>query len=790
MRVSRNWLNEYLDIKDISDEELYDIFTSHVCEIETMKKTCDSGCMTVGFVKSCVAHPDSDHLHVCQVEVKPNEVLQIVCGAPNVKEGVKVIVANIGAVLPGNFKIKKSTIRGVESNGMLCSLQELGVEEKYVPEEFKNGIYLLPNDLEVGSNPLDYFGLNDTVIDLEVTSNRSDLLSIEGVAFDLGAALDKKFEVKNLKPAEINKQNPVEVKIETNGCYKYLARYIEGVEIKESPMWLKRRLVASGIRPINNVVDITNLVLMELGQPLHAFDADKLGNKIVVRDAKNGEKFTTLDEIERELTEDDIVITNGKDAVCLGGVMGGLNTEISNDSKNVILEAAYFEPLRVRKTSSRLNLKSESSMRFERKVDYNRVDRALDYAAKLIEDLANGKVYKGVSEEVKCTPEKKYIDISVLKINKVLGTDLSVSYVEGIFNRLGYNYTNNDGVYHIEIPSRRMDLEPSPQDVIEDVARMYGYENIPTTLAATRDKGGLTPRQKKERLIRQILSYSGLNEVITYSLIAEKNLGDYVKDVLPPVKVMMPLTEDRAVMRESLLNGVVDAIAYNKARKIENLALYEIGKVYSEGREEKHLAIALNGLFSSQLWNGEKQASSFYLLKGILDTLFERLGLEVLYEKSNEYNNFHPGRTAKIIYHGQEIGVIGELHPKFAKEHDVDGTIVLEINLESVLVENKKLKYHSINKYPSIERDIAIVVNDGVSAQALENAIKKATNNTLTKIEVFDLYRGEALGLEFKSIAFRLTFEDYNKTLETKDVDNQIDNILKKLAKDFNARLR
>ena len=790
MRVSKNWLKDYLDISKYSDEELYDIFTSHVCEIETMKKMCDATNLTVGLVKTCVAHPDSDHLHVCEVEVRPGEVLQIVCGAPNVKAGVKVIVANIGAVLPGNFKIKKSTIRGVESNGMLCSLQELGIEEKYVPEEFKNGIYLLPSDVEVGSDPLKYLGIDDTVIDLEVTSNRSDLLSIEGVAFDLGAAIAQKVTPKNNTPKEVSAKNPVEVSIETDGCHKYLARYIKNVKISESPMWLKSRLVASGIRPINNVVDITNLVLMEMGQPLHSFDGDKLGNKIVVRNAKAGEKFVTLDEIERTLEENDIVITDGVKPVCLGGVMGGLNTEIDDNSKTVILEAAYFEPLMVRKTSSRLNLKSESSVRFERKIDYNRVERALDYAAYLIQELAGGEVYSGVAKAVRKEYEKKYIDVTAEKINRVLGTSLEVSYIENIFDRLNYTYEKQGDVYHIEIPSRRMDLEPSPQDVIEDVARMYGYENIPTTLAATRDKGGLTVVQKKERMIREILSYSGLNEVISYSLISEDALGYYVKEVLNPIKVMMPLTEDKSVMRQSLLNGVVDAIAYNKARKIENLAFYEVGKVYSEGREERHLAIALNGLFSSHLWNGVKQVASFYLLKGLFDALLAKLGLEVGYQKSTDYANFHPGRTASIIFHGHEVGVIGELHPKFTKAHDVAGTIVLEVNIEEILTDNKKMKYHSVNKFPAIERDIAIVVENAISAQMLEAAIKKASNKTLSSIEVFDLYHGENLGANLKSIAFRLTFEDYTRTLETKEVDEQINHILEKLTKDFGAKLR
>ncbi len=789
MKVSKKWLSEYLDLNGLEDNKLYDIITKHVCEIETMKKLVDATNLTVGKVLEC-EDIEGTHLHKCQVEVEKGHVEQIVCGAPNVKAGVLVIVANPGAILPGNFKIKQSKIRGVESNGMLCSLQELGVEEKYVPEEFKNGIYLFKEDIEIGSNPLEYLGLDDTIIDLEVTSNRSDLLSIEGVAYDLGAALNQQITTVIPDIEEIDKKNPVEVKIETDKCYKYLARYIADVKIEESPMWLKSKLVASGIRPINNVVDITNLVLMEMGQPLHSFDADKLGNKIVIRNAYKDEKLVTLDNEERTLDENDIVITNGNDAVCVAGVMGGLSTEIENDSKNVILEAAYFDPLSIRKTSSKLNLKSESSMRFERKIDYDRVERALDYAAQLISEIAGGKIYSGVSKEIKKELELKTIDITVDKINSVLGTVLTAEYVEELFNRLNYSYVKNNNVYTITIPSRRMDLEQSPQDIIEDVARMYGYDNIPTTLAKTRDKGGLTYRQKRIRTIRQILAYSGLNEIISYSLIKESDLGLYVKDVKEAVKVLMPLTEDRAVMRQSLLNGVIDAIIYNKARKLENLSLFEIGNVYYKDCQRLHLAIALNGLFSSQLWRGVKNKSEFYLLKGLADSLFDKLNFKVQYKASSDIKSFHPGRCAEIIHNGEVIGYLAEMHPKFESEHDCKNTVVLEIDLEAAVTETNKLKYHSINKFPSINRDLAIVVKNDVIASDIEECIKKAARNALTDIKLFDVYMGENVGKDEKSLAFSLTFEDYNKTLEAQEVDELVNKILDKLAKEFNARLR
>ena len=732
MKVSKNWLSDYIDLSSYSDEELFKEINAHVCEIESYKKLVDATNLTIAKVLDCQMHPNSDHLHICQVEIRPNEVSQIVCGAPNVTTGVKVICALPGAVLPGNFKIKPSKIRGVESNGMLCSLQELGIEEKYVPEEFKNGIYLFNDDAPVGDDPLKYLGFDDTIIDLELTSNRSDLLSIEGVAYDMGATLNKKITPHLPLLHTVSTPNPINVKVETDKCYKYNARYVSNVTIKESPQWMKARLISSGIRPINNVVDITNYVLIEMGQPLHAFDADSLGNTIVVRQAHDGEKLKTLDTIERELNSDDIVITNGKDAICVAGVMGGLSTEVESTTKNIVLEGAYFDPLSIRKTSTKLGLKSESSIRYERNIDYDRVERALDYAAELMEKYADATVYEEVKRDVRVTLEPKYVSITTKKINSVLGTELEDSYIDELFNRLAYEYKKNGEVYEIKLPSRRMDLEESPQDIIEDVARMYGYNNIPTTIAKTRDKGYLTYSQKRTRLVRQILAFMGLNEVVSYSLIAKKDLGLWVKEIKEPVEVLMPLTEDRAVMRQSLLNGVVDAIQYNKARKIDNLALFEIGNVYSKDEENLHLAIALSGVYSHQEWKGSKQISDFFLLKGILESLFSKLNFEVSYKPYNEIVSFHPGRCAEIIHNGHRIGIIGEIHPKVQKELGVEGS----------------------------------------------------------NISLFDVYTGENVGKDEKSLAFKLTFEDSTKTLETQEVDNVVKNILDHLAKEYNARLR
>ncbi len=789
MKASKNWLNEYVDLTNVSDEVLFREINAHVCEIESFGKMINANNLTIGHVLECEAIPET-HLHKCQVDLG-NEVAQIVCGAPNVDKGVYAIVALPGAVLPGNFKIKASKIRGVESNGMLCSLQELGLEEKYVPERFKNGIFLFDEfPVKAGDDPLKTLDYDDLVIDLELTSNRSDLLSIEGIAYDLAATFDKKINLRKFDLVESSEKNPISVKIDTDKCYKYNARYLSNIVIKESPLFMKARLIAAGIRPINNVVDITNYVLIEMGQPLHSFDADKLGNNIVVRTAKENEVMVTLDDIERKLEATDVVITDGKEPHCLGGVMGGKVSEVTNDTKNIVLEAAYFDPISIRKTSTRLNLKSESSVRFERKIDYDRVERALDYAAYLMCKYADAKCYSGVASAKKVDIKPAHVKITTEKVNNVLGTSLTDEYVNSIFDRLNYTYVKTGLVYDITLPSRRMDLEASAQDIIEDVARINGYDNIPTTIAKTRDRGALTYSQKRIRLVRQILAYMGLNEVVNYSLISKNDLGLYIPEVKEPVEVLMPLTEERSVMRESVLNGLIENIQYNKARKLENLSFFEISNVHTKDTEDLHLGIAINGLYSSNLWCGEKQAASFYLLKGIFEALCNKLSFTVSYEVCKDIKAFHPGRCAYIIHKNKRIGVIGELHPKFAKDKGVQGTIALEIDMTDLINEENGLKYQSINKYPTVMRDLAIVVKKDVLADNVLNAIKKACRSNITNVELFDVYTGENVASDEKSLAFNITFEDRNKTLEAEEVEGFVQAILKKLEKDFNARLR
>lgn len=791
MKVSFNWLKDYINLDNVTTEELSKLIAAHVVEIEEEYPLTTATNLEVGYVKEC-EEVLGTHLHKCQIELSDG-VSQIVCGAPNMSQGKKVIVARVGAQLPGDFKIKSSKIRGIESNGMCCSLQELGFEDKYVPDEFKDGIYLLPDDAVVGSNPLDYLHLNDYVYDLELTSNRSDLLSIEGVAFDVAATLRQKVNVKNNKPNFKDIKNPISVKVETPDCPKYTLGYAKGVKIKESPEWMRARLIASGIRPINNVVDITNYVLMEMGQPLHSFDADKLGTNVVVRNAVDGETLKTLDDQDRVLTSDDIVITNGETPLCVAGVMGGASTEVTDNTMNVALEAAYFSPLKIRKTSQRLQLKSESSTRFERKIDYDRVERALDYALYLLETLCGAEVSKEIANNNPKKYEPKHVLITLDKVNKVLGTSLDKTELEDIFNALAYNYSIVNNTYDIEIPSRRMDLEDWDQHIIEDVARIYGYNNIPTVNPKTNDKGVLTKKQRFERNVRYLLSGMGLNETVTYSLINERDLNNFTTYKADEIKLLMPMTEDRAVMRQSLLNGICEAIKYNKARKFNDLQFFELGKRYDTTSEINLISGALTGLYSSSLWQMEKTPVDFFLVKGILDNLFARLGLDnVTYKKETELNkNFHPGRCASINSDNKCIGFITELHPRFLKDHDYPRMVVFELN-EDVILEllNKPFKYQAITKFPSIERDLAIVCKKDIEAEQILALIRQTARKTLADLSVFDVYVGENVKDDEKSIAVKLTFNDSTKTLEASDVDKTINSILKRLEMEFGATLR
>ncbi len=787
MKVSLNWLKELVDV-NVSIKELADKFNIHSAEVEDYYALCNATNLVVGYVIEKTPHPNADKLSVCKVDIG-GEISQIVCGAPNVDQGQKVIVSLPGAVLPGNFKIKKSVIRDVESNGMICSLEELGIDRKYHNED---GIHVLPSDVTVGSNAIEEMYLNDEVMELDLTPNRADLLSMMGLAYDTAAILNTKVHLNTPHVVEIEEENKVEIKLDTPNCMAYYVRVIKDIEIKESPLYMQSRLIAAGIRPINNVVDITNYVMLETGQPLHAFDYDLVDSKIItVRMAEDNENFKTLDGKERTLTKDDILITNNQKGIALGGVMGGFDTEIVDSSKTILLESAVFDPYHIRKTSARLDLRSEASNRFERKVDPARTVLALNMAADLFSKYASGKVLKGISVIDNTNKKEIKIPLSLEKINNYLGTDYSLEQVKETLTRLSFTYTLAGTLFTISAPTRKQDIK-TYQDIIEEIGRIIGYDKLPLTLPKVVSQGKLSDYQEFRRKLKRTMTALGLNEVISYSLLNEEKVYDFVLGEAKTVKVAMPMSKDRAVMALTPINGLLDAVKYNTARKNKDLFFFELGKRYEVDNEKLLLCGALTGELSNLAWQGKKETIDFFTVKGILDSLFEKLGLSHLeFEAMDDYQNLHPGQSAYIKDRTGIVGFIGKLHPKYESNNDLKDTFIFELDvLKMYQVKRPLKKVKEINKFPSIYRDIAVVVDKSVTAKALIEAINKAGKRMLVDVNIFDLYVGENIGKDKKSLAVRMEFRDTNKTLETAEVDTRTKEILGVIKKRLNAELR
>lgn len=796
MNVKLNWLKELVDLEGLSLEEIVNTLSLYSTEVEGVSKVVSGTNLVIGKVLECIDHPDSDHLHICQVDVGES-VLQIVCGAPNVRSGLYVIVALIDAVLPGDFKIKKSKIRGVESFGMLCSLKEIGLESKYVPEEYQNGIYYFKDEVSVGCNALECLSLNDEVIELGLTPNRGDLLSMIGVAYEVSAVFNRPLKPLIYELVKGELEDSVEVANETSDCKIYYARVFKDLEIKESPLWLKSRLISFGVRPINNVVDITNYILALFGQPLHAFDYDQLGNKIVIRKAFDSEKIVTLDNIERSLTSKDIVITDGVRPVAIAGVMGGLDTEITTDTKTMVLETAVFAQTPVRLTSSRLGLRSESSNRYEKGVDTNRSIEALNYASYLFKELANAKVSKNISF---CGgKEKEYKEICITKefIVSRLGIDISIEEIVDIFKRLNFSVKVDNEELKVSVPSRRMDIT-IPSDLVEEVARIYGYEKMPLTLPKDDRSGILTNYQKRRKELKHTLINLGLNEIITYSLVSEEENNEFTilhNSDSKAIKLMHPISTDHSQMRKGLIPSAISYAKYCANRKIKDISSFEVGKTYYEKNgefcEEETLSIIMSNNFSSLLWRGEVEKCDFYLIKGIIEALSKNLDIELEYRPlEKESQEMHPLRTATIYYKDVLVGYVGSIHPKFAQNNDLKDVYVAEIKLDEIL--NKELEtkvYKPISKVPSVERDIALVMKKDINASDIVKTIISVDKKFLSDVKIFDLYVGDKVKEDEKSLAIKLTFTSYD-TLTDEVINSKVNKILKELEKKYQTTLR
>ncbi|MGM9927887.1 MAG: phenylalanine--tRNA ligase subunit beta [Bacillus sp. (in: firmicutes)] len=803
MFVSYKWLQQYVDLDGMSAQELADKITKSGIEVEGVEQKSEGiKGVVVGHVLEKVKHPEADKLNVCQVDIGAEEPVQIVCGAPNVDAGQKVAVATVGAVLPGNFKIKKAKLRGQASHGMICSLQELGIESKLIAKEYSSGIFVFPNDVEVGTDALQQLNLDDEVLELGLTPNRSDCLSMLGVAYEVGAILGKevKYPEIAIEAGSEKAADYISIEVEANEANPlYTAKVIKDVKVGPSPLWLQTTLMAAGIRPHNNVVDITNYVLLEYGQPLHAFDYDKLGSKkIVVRTAHEGEKMVTLDDAERTLQNHHLVITNGTEPVALAGVMGGANSEVSDETTTVLLESAYFAASSVRKTSRELGLRSEASARYEKGVDPNRVRAASDRAAALMVELAGGTVLEGTAEVDTLTIEPAVVSITIEKINTLLGTDLSMAEVEAIFAKLKFTASVEGNEITVTVPTRRGDIT-IPEDLVEEVARLYGYDNIPKTLPkASGTVGQLSPYQSKRRAVRRYLEGAGLYQAVTYALTSPAKATAFAIEAKDTVKLSMPMSEERSVLRQSIVPQLLEVLKYNVARQNDSVALYETGTVFlhTEGNvlpeEREHVAGALTGLWHSQLWQGEKKALDFFVAKGILEGLFEKLGVtEQITFAAAQVEGMHPGRTASVSLNGEYIGYVGQVHPAVEQQHDIKETYVFELSLQALLnAEVAPVAYESIPRFPSISRDIALVVDSAAVAGDIQAIIKEAGGKLLKEVSIFDLYEGEHMEAGKKSLAFSLKYFDPAKTLTDEEVTKAHTKVLDAVKEKAGAELR
>lgn len=798
MLVSIKWLKDYVDTQGLAPADLGEKITRSGIEVDAViDRSHGMTNVVVGYVESCVKHPEADKLSICQVNVG-EETTQIICGAPNIAAGQKVIVARPGASLPGGMKIKKAKLRGEESNGMICSLQELGIEGKLVPKVYAEGIYVLPEDAEVGSDVIANLDLDDTVLELGLTPNRADAMSMLGVAYEVGAILseDVKLPESSYTEAADSAESMLTLNVDAPEANPlYVAKVIRNIEVKESPMWLQQRLMAAGVRPHNNVVDVTNYVLMEYGQPLHAFDYDSLktGN-ITVRQAKEGEKITTLDDTERTLSAHNLVITNGEEPVALAGVMGGANSEVSDSTTTIVIESAYFASGSIRQTSKDHGLRSDASSRYEKGVDPNRVIPAAERAASLIAELAGGEVLAGSLVFDQLDREEKIVKVSPDFINTRLGMKIPFEDMMEILGRLKFNTDAINGQLVISVPTRRQDIQIE-EDVVEEIARLYGYDEIPATLPVTEAApGGLTPYQEKRRIVRKVLEGAGLLQATTYSLTSEKSATQFALTETETTKLLMPMSEERSTLRQSLLPHLLESVSYNTARRMDSVALYETGAVFLKAddellNEEEHLAIAMTGLWLDHSWQGEKKEVDFFVLKGIVEGLANRLGVELAFERG-QMDGLHPGRTAFIMLNGNRIGVIGQLHPTEQKARDLKNTVVMELNLSALLeVQLDALVYTPVPRYPSISRDVALVLSKIVEAGTIEAVIRNAGGKLLKDVRVFDLYEGDKMEEGKKSVAFSLTYFDPEKTLTDEEVTNAHEKVLSALT-EVGAELR
>jgi len=818
MKVSYQWLLEYVDLTGFTAAELAEKLNRSGVEVDVVEnrnKGVDS--VVVGYVLTREKHPDADKLSVCTIDVGQSETLQIVCGAANVAAGQKVPVALVGANLPDGLHIKRAKLRGVESQGMICSAKELGLNDRLLPKEIQEGILVLPPETPIGASILDVLAIHDEVMELDLTPNRSDCLSMIGAAYEIAAILGREVKLPSAgldraeagaAPSGTKASDSIRVSISAaEQCAHYSARLIEGVQTAASPLWLQNRLMAAGVRPINNIVDVTNYVMMEYGQPLHAFDADAIDNgSIDVRLARAGERFVTLDEVERTLEPHMLLITDGIKPLAIAGVMGGASSQVTAATKRIVLESAKFSGSSVRKTSRQLGLRSESSLRFEKEVNAENVIVALNRAAALIAQLTGGSIADGIVEVQTTEPQPLEIELSLTRVNRYLGTELSMTAVEAILQRLHFPFSlQNEEKLLVQVPSRRGDISRDV-DLIEEIARLFGYDNIPTTLMnGVTTPGSLTKEQTIRRSLRQTLSQSGLYEVINYTFThpdqIKKFPGKYSTAL--PVALALPMSEERSTLRTSLIPHLLDTAVYNRNRSTSDIAIFEIGKVFIADEQQLTklpderllLSILLSGNVKGTHWSGKPSKVDFYDLKGIVEKIIGYFGIEGIEFVASGPQGFHPGRTAEIFLNTAEgsvsLGTLGQLHPDIQRALDLDDTYILELELDTLSqYVSSTIQYISLPRYPAINRDIAVVVSADIAVGKLQAKVKEIAGTLLESIQVFDIFTGERLGEGKKSVALSLVYRHEEHTLTDDEVVAIHSKVVEALEQSFAAELR
>lgn len=807
MRVSWNWLSEYVDLSGVTPQELADKLTQAGIAVDAVTpRSPGVRGVVVGLVVRCEQHPNADRLHVCEVDVGADEHLTIVCGAPNVRTGMRAPTALVGAVLPGG-RIGGAKLRGVESQGMLCSAEELGLETRWLPKEQTEGLYVLPDDAEVGADVVPLLGLDDWVLELDLTPNRADCLSMRGLAYDVSAILGRPVRMPGASPKRTADAPGLTVELATPRCPRYEAQVLTDLTTGPSPLWMQMRLLASGIRPINRIVDVTNYVMLEWGQPLHAFDADEVRQgRIIVRQAQPGERIRTLDGADRELTEDTIVISDPERAIGIAGVMGGENSEVRPSTRRVVLESAVFDAASVRRTGQRLGLRSEAQQRFEKGVDPVAVRAALDRATALLQEICSAVAVGEPVVVLQAAPAYQWqVDFSPARCNAWLGTDLTLQEMRDIMVRLGFEPEATDQpTWKVTIPSRRQDVRLE-EDLYEEVARLAGYDRIPSSLprtvttAATR-----TPAQRLRQWTREILLGAGMTEVLTYTLASPTDLAPLRLPDDSPYRQMIPLlrpmSEERTALRTHMLPGLARVAQYNLAHGVIGGAIFELGRVYwpkelplTEQPCERQQWAALWFGSTERVVGQRARLYDFYDAKGVVEVWLEALGVaEAVSFRRSGASWLHPGRSADVLVGDVRIGCVGELHPDTAAGWALGRAQYAEFDLDLLLpLLPDTLHVRPLPRHPAVRRDLAVLVDLATPAEALVQAAREAVSeDVLESIHVFDVYTGEGIPTGKKSIALAFTWRAHDRTLTDDEVRVEEERVVHRWKERWGAALR